>query len=35
VPRPPSAAELARQRALLHTRYHYPSWHADGAQRAA
>ncbi|MEV6447075.1 lipoate--protein ligase family protein [Amycolatopsis sp. NPDC051716] len=35
VPRPPSAAELARQRALLHTRYHYPAWHADGAQRAA
>ncbi|MGW4522976.1 lipoate--protein ligase family protein [Amycolatopsis sp. NPDC004378] len=35
VPRPPSAAELARQRALLHTRYRYPSWHADGSQRAA
>ncbi|HEY3467105.1 MAG TPA: lipoate--protein ligase family protein [Amycolatopsis sp.] len=35
VPRPPTAAELARQRSLLHTRYHYPSWHADGAQRAA
>jgi lipoate-protein ligase A len=35
VPRPPSAAELARQRALLHTRYRYPAWHADGAQRAA
>jgi lipoate-protein ligase A len=35
VPRPPSAAELGRQRALLHTRYRYPSWHADGAQRAA
>ncbi|WP_284746531.1 lipoate--protein ligase family protein [Amycolatopsis sp. RTGN1] len=35
VPRPPSAAELTRQRALLHTRYRYPSWHADGSQRAA
>ncbi len=35
VPRPPSAAELGRQRALLHTRYRYPSWHADGSQRAA
>ncbi|GLY44078.1 lipoate--protein ligase A [Amycolatopsis sp. NBRC 101858] len=35
VPRPPTAAELARQRALLHTRYRYPSWHADGSQRAA
>lgn len=35
VPRPPSAAELVRQRALLHTRYRYPSWHADGSQRAA
>lgn len=35
VPRPPSALELERQRALLHTRYRYPPWHADGAQRAA
>ena len=35
VPRPPTAAELQRQRTLLHTRYHYPSWHADGSQRAA
>jgi lipoate-protein ligase A len=35
VPRPPSAAELARQRTLLHTRYRYAAWHADGAQRAA
>ncbi|NBH08884.1 lipoate--protein ligase family protein [Amycolatopsis sp. SID8362] len=35
VPRPPTSAERDRQRALLHTRYHYPSWHADGAQRAA
>jgi lipoate-protein ligase A len=35
VPRPPSAAELTRQRTLLYTRYRYPSWHADGAQRAA
>lgn len=35
VPRPPAAAELERQRVLLHTRYRYPSWHADGAQRAA
>jgi lipoate-protein ligase A len=35
VPRPPSAAELTRQRALLRTRYRYPSWHADGSQRAA
>lgn len=35
VPRPPAAAELERQRALLHTRYRYPSWHADGSQRAA
>ena len=35
VPRPPSPAELTRQRALLRTRYRYPSWHADGSQRAA
>ena len=35
VPRPPTTMELERQRALLHTRYRYPSWHADGSQRAA
>jgi lipoate-protein ligase A len=35
VPRPPTTVELERQRALLHTRYRYPSWHADGSQRAA
>ncbi|HWD07025.1 MAG TPA: lipoate--protein ligase family protein [Amycolatopsis sp.] len=33
VPRPPTDAELARRRTLLHTRYHYPQWHSDGKQR--
>ena len=32
-PRPPSPAELDRQRTLLHTRYHYDAWHTDGRQR--
>ena len=35
VPRPPTAVELERQRVLLHTRYRYASWHADGSHRAA
>ncbi|MFI5609160.1 biotin/lipoate A/B protein ligase family protein [Amycolatopsis sp. NPDC051903] len=33
VPRPPTDAELARRATLLHTRYHYAEWHADGRQR--
>ncbi|MBE1573149.1 lipoate--protein ligase family protein [Amycolatopsis roodepoortensis] len=33
--RKPSAEELERHRSLQHTRYHYPEWHAEGAQRPA
>ncbi|WP_020657576.1 lipoate--protein ligase family protein [Amycolatopsis benzoatilytica] len=33
-PRPPSEAELARQEALLESRYRYAEWHAEGRQRS-
>lgn len=31
--RKPSASEREWHRSLLHTRYHYPAWHSEGAQR--
>jgi len=33
--RKPSAEEREWHRSLQHTRYHYPEWHAEGAQRPA